>query len=85
MKTQHTNSLGQNEGSPSRKVYTETCLHQKFERSQISKSMMCLKPFVKTNKQTNKLRNSRQGVIIKIRAKISEIETKIQRINETKG
>lgn len=51
--TQHTNSMGQNEGSPTRKVHTEKCLHQKFESSQISKSMMCLKPFVK-NKQTQK-------------------------------
>jgi hypothetical protein len=57
---------------------------KKTETSQINNLMMYLKLLEK--QEQTKPKNSKQREIIKMRAKISEIETKqtIQRINETK-
>jgi hypothetical protein len=66
---------------------------KKLESFHTSNLKVCLKPLEQeTNKQTNKKeantpKKTRQWEIIKLRAKINKLETKItiQRINETKS
>ena len=85
--------MGYNGSSATRKVHTTKYLHKEVGEFHTSNLKVCLKPLEQeTNKQTNKKeantpKKTRQWEIIKLRAKINKLETKItiQRINETKS
>jgi hypothetical protein len=68
-----------------RKVYRHECIYLKHRKSQINNLMLHHKVLEK--QQQVKPKTSRRREIIKIRAKINEMETKknMQRINETKS
>jgi hypothetical protein len=76
--------VGHSKGCAKGKVYSYKWLRSKTETSLINNLMMHLKLLEK--QEQTKLKTSKWREIIKIRAKINDIETKqtIQRTNETK-
>jgi hypothetical protein len=85
MKTPPTKPMGHSKGSPKKKFIAMTVYIKRIERSQINGLMLHLKLLEK--QEQAKPKTSRKKEMIKIKAKLNEIETKktIQRINETKS
>ena len=73
--------MGHNKGSPERKIYSGTSLLKKQERSQVHNLTLHLKELEKEQERNPK--PSRRREIKKIRAEISEIETKKQKPQKT--
>jgi hypothetical protein len=77
--------MGHNENSAKRKVHSTKCLVKKLERSYTNNLTAHLRAL--QQKEANSPKRSRRQDIVKLRAKINQIETKkkIQRIGKTKS
>ena len=76
--------MGHNESSPKRKIYSSEFLQKKLERAYTISLIAHLKD---VEHKANSPMNSRRKEIIKIRAEINQVGTKITilRINQTRS